>query len=277
MTSMRSRDSSFFETLSFTRLFFLALALVVMHLSSQVGLRDFLGGELPASLASSIVLMVGFPFLLVRLLRGNPLVVFRIQSLRPSALGLLTLLTVAAVLPIDALTALNTHFVPVPDDVGQILSQLQPHGFNEWAIAVAAAAVAAPLGEEIVFRGMLQQSAMLFMRPFEAVVLCAFLFAAVHLQSYYLLGLLGVGVILGVVFLRTANLTAAVYVHGLYNLISLLALATGNGEEESILDKPLGWPLAVAGFVVVIWALRRLGSDATVESTWKTGRGAGPD
>ena len=96
-------------------------------------------------------------------------------------------------------------------------------------------------------------------------------------QSYYLLGLLGVGVILGVVFLRTANLTAAVYVHGLYNLISLLALATGNGEEESILDKPLGWPLAVAGFVVVIWALRRLGSDATVESTWKTGRGAGPD
>jgi len=271
MTSPSPPTRPFLEIYGFTRLFVLAMALVFLHLALVGSLQEVFPYEMSALLVSSLLLLAGFPLLLVRILGQSPRDTFHLKGLRPSTFLLLSLLTVAAVVPIDLLTAWNMRLVPPPDDLAATLAQLQPHGPGQWIIALAAATVAAPLGEEIVFRGMLQQSALGHMAPTEAVLLCAFLFAAVHLQVYALLGLLSVGVIAGVIFLRTRSLTASIYFHGLYNLISLLSLGFGQGEETGLADKPLGLPLAVVGLAVVIWVLRRLGSDASTESTWKTG------
>ncbi len=271
MASPRPARRPFFEVFGFTRLFLLALSLVVLHLSTQLSLRELMGDGFSASLVSSLLLLVGFPWLIARMLGQSPRVTFRLFPLPARDLFLLTLITIAAIWPIDLITALNTRLLPPPVDLAETLRALRPTTLPKWIVAAAAAGLVGPLGEEIVFRGMLQQSAQRHMRSGEAVLLCAFLFAAIHLQPYYLLGLLSVGVLVGVIFLRTGNLSGAVYVHGLYNLFSLAALGWGDPEATTLVDTRVGLPLAFVGLAVTIWALRRLGSSASAESTWKTG------
>jgi membrane protease YdiL (CAAX protease family) len=278
MSTPRPEASQLFERLSFARLFFLALALVALNLSLQLSLDEALDSELWAALLASILVFVGMPFLLARLLGDHPLRSFRLHLPRPKSFALVTLITVASVFPIDLLTTLNSRLLSVPPEVLENMRQLKPDSVPSWAMAVCALCVVAPLGEEIVFRGLLQQAALLRMGTVQAIAMCAILFAAVHLQPYYLVGLISVGVLLGVIFLRTGNLSASIYAHGLYNLISLVTLSPKNtNAETSLTTGVLGWSLAAAGLLICWWALKRLSPDGFEDPTWTIERSVDQD
>jgi hypothetical protein len=145
-------------------------------------------------------------------------------------------------------------------------------------MAIATLCIVGPLGEEIVFRGILQQAALARMGAAQAVAMSAVLFAAVHLQPFYLAGLIAVGVLLGVVFLRTGSLSACIYAHGLYNLVSLVTTSPGNTQTEAGLTTGrLSWALAVAGVAISWWALKRLSPEENGDPTWKIERSVDQD
>jgi membrane protease YdiL (CAAX protease family) len=98
-------------------------------------------------------------------------------------------------------------------------------------------AALAGLGEEMVFRGVLQPVFARRIGPWGALAAASLLFGAVHAISvtYAVLATL-MGVYLGALWMYTDNLLAPAVVHGLYDLIVLLLLLRGPGATPQSLE-----------------------------------------
>ncbi|MGK7923332.1 MAG: lysostaphin resistance A-like protein [Trichodesmium sp.] len=93
------------------------------------------------------------------------------------------------------------------------------------------ASIAAPLFEEIMFRGFLLPSLTKYMPVWLAIIASGFLFALAHLNISEVLPLAILGIILGVVYTRSRNLLSSMFLHSLWNsgtLLSLYILGSGN-------------------------------------------------
>jgi hypothetical protein len=93
------------------------------------------------------------------------------------------------------------------------------------------ACVAAPVFEEIIFRGFLLPSLTRYVPVWGAILASSLLFAIAHLSLSEVLPLLALGMVLGVVYTRSRNLLASMLLHGLWNagtLLSLFVLGSGS-------------------------------------------------
>ncbi|MDJ0694772.1 type II CAAX endopeptidase family protein [Mastigocoleus sp. MO_188.B34] len=86
------------------------------------------------------------------------------------------------------------------------------------------AAIAAPLFEEILFRGFLLPSLTRYLPVWGSIIISSVLFAAAHFSLSELLPLTSLGIILGIVYTRSRNLLAPMLLHSLWNSGTLLSL-----------------------------------------------------
>ncbi len=86
------------------------------------------------------------------------------------------------------------------------------------------AALAAPIFEEILFRGFLLPSLTRYMSVSWAIALSAFIFAAAHLSLSEVLPLTLLGAVLGFVYTRSRNLLAPMLLHSAWNSATMLGL-----------------------------------------------------
>ena len=91
-------------------------------------------------------------------------------------------------------------------------------------IFFSTAAVAAPLFEELLFRGFLLPSLTRYLPLWGSILISSFLFAAVHLSLSEVLPLTVLGIVLGFVYSRSRNLLAPILLHSLWNSGTLLSL-----------------------------------------------------
>jgi uncharacterized protein len=92
------------------------------------------------------------------------------------------------------------------------------------------AAIAAPIFEELLFRGFLLPSLTRYVPIWGAIVLSAVLFAVAHLSFSEVLPLALLGSILGFVYVRSRSILAPMLLHSLWNsatMIGLLILGSG--------------------------------------------------
>jgi hypothetical protein len=92
------------------------------------------------------------------------------------------------------------------------------------AVFFGTAAIAAPVFEEIVFRGFLLPSLTRYLPVWGAIAASAFLFAVAHLSVSEILPLATLGSVLGFVYTRSRNLLAPMLLHSLWNSGTLLSL-----------------------------------------------------
>ncbi|MGK7916605.1 MAG: CPBP family glutamic-type intramembrane protease [Prochloraceae cyanobacterium] len=100
------------------------------------------------------------------------------------------------------------------------------------AIFFFTASVAAPVFEEIIFRGFLLSSLTRYLSVWGAIFASSFLFAIAHLSLSEVLPLTTLGIVLGVVYTRSRNLLAPMLIHSLWNsgtLFSLFVLGSSAG------------------------------------------------
>lgn len=98
------------------------------------------------------------------------------------------------------------------------------------AIFFVTAAIAAPIFEEILFRGFLLPSLTRYLPVWGAIITSSLIFAIAHLSLSEVLPLTTLGMVLGVVYTRSRNLLAPIFLHSLWNsgtLISLFILGSG--------------------------------------------------
>lgn len=105
--------------------------------------------------------------------------------------------------------------------------------FRNWSLAeLAIAAALAGLGEEMIFRGVIQEAIERWLggwglaAPPAAVLLAALLFGVAHsISTAYVVFATVVGVYLGALFVLTGDLAAPILAHGLYDFVALVYLA----------------------------------------------------
>jgi membrane protease YdiL (CAAX protease family) len=93
--------------------------------------------------------------------------------------------------------------------------------------------VLAGLGEEMLFRGVLQGAFVRWLPPWLAVVLASTLFGLLHAVTASYAALAAVmGAYLGWLYLHADNLLAPAVTHALYDFLALLYLLRGPGSDQ---------------------------------------------
>ncbi|WP_228055489.1 CPBP family glutamic-type intramembrane protease [Lusitaniella coriacea] len=92
------------------------------------------------------------------------------------------------------------------------------------AIFFFTASIAAPVFEEVIFRGFLLPSLTRYMPLWGAIGVSSLVFAIAHLSFSEVLPLATLGIILGIVYARSRNLLASILLHSLWNSGTLLSL-----------------------------------------------------
>ncbi|HSM92074.1 MAG TPA: type II CAAX endopeptidase family protein [Anaeromyxobacteraceae bacterium] len=130
----------------------------------------------------------------------------------------------------------------------------------EQAAMVAAAAVVAPLCEELAFRGYLTSALLSRHRPALAIGGSALLFALLHLDPVRAPSILVLGVIYGWLSVRTGSIWPGVIAHATNNAIAAalaLRMPAGTGEAEPTLGMALlGVGAGAAGVALVAQVFR---------------------
>ncbi len=93
------------------------------------------------------------------------------------------------------------------------------------------ASVAAPVFEEILFRGFLLPSLTRYMPIWGAIALSSLIFSAAHLSFSEVLPLTVLGAILGFAYVRSQNLLSSILLHSTWNSITMIGLfLLGSGQ-----------------------------------------------
>lgn len=204
---------------------------------------------------------IALPALLVLRLTGTRIAPF-LGLGRPSlgmlALGLcLGLLNqpVISLLEAAAMWALPARWVADFAAKNAFLESIFRQGALPMMLAVT---LAAPLGEETFFRGLLFPALASRWRPLWAAVLSGALFSAIHLDPVGYLGLWEIGFLLAVLRYRAGSLWPVILLHAVNNGAAGTAFLLGWQDPAAT---PPGWFLALGGALLAVggwWTMRVL-------------------
>lgn len=135
-----------------------------------------------------------------------------------------------------------------------IRALLSKHTIKDLLLNLVFIAVLAAVGEELLFRGIVQRLFIrIFASPVAGIILTAFLFSAMHMQFYGFLPRFMLGIVLGFVYWYSGSLWTVIIAHFVYDA-TLIILAYFNPEmiteETSVKLSNLGLAAAIS-FVVV--------------------------
>lgn len=175
-------------------------------------LGQLIGAE--GAMMTYYLLTYGLSFFVVHSIRKRKLGAshfnFRIESWRlllPLSIGSLALLFGVAA-PLSAL-------IPMPEAMkGSMQSAVGATGILTFIYFV----LAAPILEELTFRGMMLDGLLRKYQPTKAIVVSAFFFGLVHLNPWQFVTGFILGCYLGWVYLRTASVSACIVIHMSANL-----------------------------------------------------------
>jgi uncharacterized protein len=182
-------------------------------------------GGLPIiwSLVASSIVTIGLLWLYLR--KKNRFAAIHLD--RWSQLNLKTTLILAIAL-IGGALAFNYVYaeyiipdVKLQDDLRKLFESIPKTAVNN-ILLFCAAAIFAPITEEILFRGFLQKSLSLRMSPILAIIIAGAVFAAIHMDAYAFPALFVMGSMFGYIYHRTGSLRVNILLHMLNNAAAVL-------------------------------------------------------
>ncbi len=144
------------------------------------------------------------------------------------AIGLTFVLVVAAMAFNYLYATYLIPGIPMQDDIAKVLASIDKTALNA-AVVFFAIAIAAPLVEEILFRGFLQNALGHYMPFWAAIILSSLGFAVVHGQPYAIPGLMSLSLAFGYIYHRTGSLRMNILLHMANNAMALTLIAIRPG------------------------------------------------
>jgi len=188
-------------------------------------------GNMRSALTEGLLLLLGTAYLIIRRLPITR--TFRWQPIRLSLAPLMIVIAVSGAVLLDALDRLVGLLIPIPGE--QVTALQQELAFSNptttlWVIL--SVAVFAPLAEESLFRGVVQQAAERIRGVTSGVMLSALIFALIHLQYWWLIQLLVLSVLLGYMAWRWQSIIPGALLHSANNLWSVWLI---NQQEQRLM------------------------------------------
>lgn len=209
---------------------------------------------------SELFIFLGVPFLVLRLAGYDG---FRTAGLsRPWAAGALFGFVAGAVnffalvVPLQFLSqSVAPKALVEMFDVSGIFKRQTP---LELVAVVLGVCLAAPFCEEFFFRGLLQRGLQKVMSGVRALVLTGFIFSAFHFDPVGFLARWELGILFGLLMLRSGSIWPGVFAHLANNAVSVGLYFASAGSEA---DEDLVWWVPLAMFAVgapLLWLVLKL-------------------
>jgi membrane protease YdiL (CAAX protease family) len=169
----------------------------------------------------------------------------------------------AAALGVGANPLINRILPPPPEFVEsaeRLAPLLVPETFAQLLITLGVVALLPGICEEVLMRGLVQRSLLSRLRAPAAIGITALLFGVLHLSVYHFIWPAALGVVLGVVALRTGSTVNSMITHATHNGAIVVAGAVPVIREAAGLTavrdtvQP-GWWVAPVGAILMAAAL----------------------
>jgi membrane protease YdiL (CAAX protease family) len=175
--------------------------------------------------------------------------------------GIAAAIVFVALGPIYALSAASRQLFPPAPEEFEMFAELIPTGGGSLVLGLLAVAVAKPLAEELLFRGLVLGALARWLGPASAVGGSAVIFALVHGSPWMVAPIVLLGACLGLVVWWTGSLTPAWIGHGLFNLVAFGELCLTHDVDstrlEDLASRSEVWvPGAVLLAVIVVGLVR---------------------
>lgn len=200
-------------------------------------------------------------------------------ALPAAGVTLISIVLLFASLPLVQLAYEVNTMIPLPvwattmqESAAEVMQDiLRMESFGGFLITLLLVAVLPGIGEELVFRGILQNQVQEWTRnPVLSVWIAAMVFSGIHMQFEGFLPRLVLGAVLGYVYIWTKNLWIPILVHAVNNGFQVAVLYF-SGVDLSDLEQEQSIPLNVwliLGSVVVLYLCYRfLTKPASVDET----------
>ena len=122
---------------------------------------------------------------------------------------------------------------------------------NDPIVMVITAVIMAPIFEEIVFRGIIQQGMINNgVKPWKAILLASILFGLIHGNPWQFVGATLLGCVLGLVYYKTKSLFLPMLLHGFNNLCSAVLIFYTKKESFAEVFEMQEWMILIIGIVL---------------------------
>ena len=192
----------------------------------------------------------------------------RINSISKYSLFSIIFISIGFIVIIDELDRIVYILFGQPEFLQELIEQLQITSIRNGIIIVFTTAIAAPLVEEMLFRGYLQKVLEESWKDItKAILVTSLFFALVHLNPYWIVQIYLLGMVLGYLAWRTNSIIPGIILHGLNN-----GFAVALNNVEDVFNRYYNWyehvnPLWVfIAIVLVILGFKILNKDLENQS-----------
>ena len=148
------------------------------------------------------------------------------------------------------LISIFNEYVPLPD-------------FFKWMdiditapTTIIAAVIVAPIGEEIIFRGMITKLLLEEYRPTKAIIISALIFGIIHFNPAQIPGAIIAGILLGWLYYKTRSVIPGIILHFINNAVAVLSTIYF-GEEWDLNNNTLAFSLLAISLIALPLVFKR--------------------
>jgi len=232
------------------------LILFLLALLSSLLVMPFF--SLKSILGLSLVYLITFSSAVAVLLQIRHDYSFKINKFAPGLILFASITILCTHLALDPLTSL----FPPPENLQALFKEVYQHPLILFAMIV----IAAPLLEELLFRGIILEGLLKNYNATSAILFTSFLFALIHGNLAQGIGAFFIGLLIGWVYWKTQSVIPGIVIHFINNLAAFASILL-TPEEDLLKDtqeqigNPLYYWLLIIGSLVVavvgVWLLHK--------------------
>lgn len=186
---------------------------------------------------ANLVTYVGLFWIVFKLCKrcfnGKPLL--ELSKVSISTYLLLFVFTVAFAIVVEPASTAMDH-IPLPDALRELMDKLKEFVESMLKPSVAMffmAVIIAPIGEEVMMRGIILRGLLKSYSPQKAIFLSAFLFAVIHLNPWQGIFAFIIGSIFGWVYWKTRSILPTIFMHFINNALAFFGMLYVGEENAS--------------------------------------------
>lgn|SRR5690606_18013002 len=179
------------------------------------------------------LLAMGVPFGIAHLIRNKRTAInnynFSLGSTRTMALVLLATIGLQT-----GITSPIINLIPMPEFMQKLFLEFAD---NTSIYSFLAIVIAAPIIEELIFRGIILEGLLQRYSPVKSIILSSVLFGIVHLNPWQFVSALVIGLFSGWVYYKTRKLSLSILIHLANNLFAFIG--TYAMDAETMMNQSL--------------------------------------
>jgi uncharacterized protein len=161
----------------------------------------------------------------------------------------------------EALSELERYMRTKEDELMELTKYFTDfQNLSEFLLGFLVIGILAGIGEEVLFRGVLQPKLQYYFgNPHAGIWVAAFVFSAIHFQFYGLFPRMLLGAVFGYLYHYSGSLTYPIIAHILNNGITVVLIyldKLGKLDFDMEDTEQVAWPYALLGLVLLVFAFK---------------------